>query len=185
MPYKNALLSVLLMLIIGIAGWVTLIYRVNHNNGQKTLDIPDSYMEGVTALIIDKQGKLSMRIVTPKMIHFPQNDTAKFTAPKLTLYRQSPQPWFIQSNHAIAENGIDNLDFWDHVTIHHAADASNPATLIKTSRLIVHPNHKTAETDKPITLLQPNVTINGIGMRANMETGRIKLLSQARGEYVP
>ena len=50
---------------------------------------------------------------------------------------------------------------------------------------MVHPNEQTAETNALITLYQPNITVNAIGMTANIDTGDIKLLSQARGEYAP
>ncbi|MBV9576025.1 MAG: LPS export ABC transporter periplasmic protein LptC, partial [Gammaproteobacteria bacterium] len=74
---------------------------------------------------------------------------------------------------------------WNNVTIHHAADVNNPATLIKTSTLTVYPNKKLAQTNAFITMIQPSLLVKAIGMQADMNTGDIKLLTQARGEYVP
>jgi lipopolysaccharide export system protein LptC len=142
-------------------------------------------MENITAVIMDKQGKPSLKIVTPKMVHYAANDTTHLTSPKLTLYRKSPQPWFITAAFAKATQGIENVNFWDNVVVKHAADNSSPSTLIKTSTLMVHPNQQIAETHDVITLLQPNLVINATGMHADMNTGDIKLLSAARGEYVP
>ncbi|MCW5582746.1 MAG: LPS export ABC transporter periplasmic protein LptC, partial [Gammaproteobacteria bacterium] len=61
----------------------------------------------------------------------------------------------------------------------------SPATLIKTPTLSVQPNKQIAETNDLITLIQPNLVVKSTGMYADMNTGNIKLLSQARGEYVP
>lgn len=142
-------------------------------------------MEVVTATFMDKQGKPSIKIETPKMVHYIENDASHLTDPQLTIYRKSPQPWFITSKFAKARGGIELLDFWEDVTIHHAADLANPATVIKTPKLTVHPNAQTAETSELITLIQPNITVKATGMFADMNVGSIKLLSEARGEYAP
>jgi hypothetical protein len=34
-------------------------------------------------------------------------------------------------------------------------------------------------------LIQPGLVVNALGMYADLNTGDIKLLSQARGEYLP
>lgn len=142
-------------------------------------------MENVTATILDKFGKVSMKIVTPKMVHFAKNDSTDFIDPQLTIYHKSPNPWFIESRTAKALHGMDNVVFTDNVVIHHPADYNNPATVIKTTTLTVHPNEKTAETTEPITMIQPNSVMQAIGMHADMDSGNIKLLSQAQGEYDP
>lgn len=142
-------------------------------------------METVDAIILDKEGKVYMKIVTPKMIHFASNDVTDFIEPELTLYHKSPQPWFIESRFAKAKEGIEKVIFRENVTIHHPADSSNPATVIKTASLTVYPNAQTAETGDKVTMLQPNSTVKAIGMFADMNSGNIKLLSQAEGEYVP
>jgi lipopolysaccharide export system protein LptC len=101
------------------------------------------------------------------------------------LYRNSPLPWYVEAKHAKAHHGMDEINFWENVTIHHAADAQHPATLIKTESLFVKPNEQTALTKDFVTLTQPNLIVKATGLQADMNTGDIKLLSEARGEYVP
>lgn len=186
MTYKYAAISLIMIIVVGLATWTTYFsYRPQNNASTTTTLLPDAFMEDVTAFIMDKQGKPSMKIITPKMVHFTENDTSQLTSPQLTLYRKSPKPWYVTANQAKATQGIENVHFWDNVVIHHAADNTHPATLIKTSTLMVHPNKQTAETDKLVTLIQPNLVVKAIGMNADMNSGDIKLLSQARGEYVP
>ncbi len=149
------------------------------------INAPDAYMEQVQALIMDKDGKLNMKIEAPKLVHFTKDDMTDLTAPIITLYRQSPMPWFISAKFAKATQGVENVNFQQNVVIRHSTDVETPETIIKTAALMVHPNAKTAETKELITLLQPNLTVKSIGMFANMHSGDIKLLSQPRGEYVP
>jgi lipopolysaccharide export system protein LptC len=185
MTYKNVALGLALAVAIVSAAWVTLSYRNQSALMTQATALPDAYMEDVVAIIMNKQGKINMKIVTPKIIHYSENDLAQFTTPELTIYRKSPQPWYVTSEHAKTVNGTDKIDFWENVVIHHSADSNNPATLIKTTSLVVHPTSQTAETIDPISLIQPNLIVNGIGMFADMSTGYVKLLSKARGEYVP
>lgn len=185
MRYKNIALGTVLFTIIGMAAYLTLSHHGDRNKATESSALPDAYMEDVVATIMNKQGKISMKIVTSKVVHYSHYDVAQFSTPHLTIYRKSPQPWYVTSLHAKSMHGLDKIDFWDDVVIHHSADRNSAATLIKTTSLIVHPIEQTAETDQPITLIQPNITVNGIGMFANMNTGYVKLLKEARGEYAP
>jgi lipopolysaccharide export system protein LptC len=185
MIYKT-LFTFILIATLGLVVWSSFsFYRPEKPNAVKTSSLPDAIMEDVTALILDKQGKPSMKVITPQLIHYTENDTTHFSTPQLVLYRKSPQPWYISAKFAKATEGIENVHFQEDVTVHHAADQRNPATLIKTTTLMVRPNKQTAETPEFITLVQPNMTVKAIGMYADMSTGEIKLLSQARGEYEP
>lgn len=187
MTYKNIFLSLIMLVAIGLVGWTTFLSYRPHPTvvADNASSLPDAYMEDVSAVILNKFGKPSMKIVTPRMVHFASHNTTQLIAPHVTLYRKSPQPWYITSNFAKASQGIENVAFWENVTIHHAADQNSPATVIKTPTLMVHPNQQIAETKDLITLIQPNIVVKATGMHADMNTGDIKLISQARGEYAP
>lgn len=186
MTYKYSIISLIMTAALGLAMWTTyLSYQPQPHATTRPSSLPDAFMEQVSAVFMDKQGKPNLKVKSPKMVHFITNDTTQLIKPELTIYRKSPKPWYITANHAKATQGIDNINFWDNVTIHHAADENNPATLIKTPTLTVHPNKRTAETDDLITLIQPNLTVKATGMYADMNSGDIKLISKARGEYVP
>lgn len=183
---KNTLISTLLIFAVGLSSWSILIGKksdaLKPTNSTKE---PDAYMEEVIATIFNKQGTPSMKIETPKMVHYADNDTTNIAKPHITVYRQSPEPWYINSNFAKATQGIDQILFWDNVIIHHAHDIDNPTTTMTTTSLTVFPNEQLAKTDEAITVTQPDSTLKAVGMFANMNDGTVKLLSQARGEYVP
>lgn len=183
---KNTLMGFLLILSIGLSSWSILLGKKSDAlTPTNSSTEPDAYMEDVVATILNKQGIPSLKIETPKMIHYPENDVTDISKPHITVYRQSPEPWYINSNFAKASSGIDQILFWDNVIIHHAQDSDNPTTTMTTTSLTVFPNQQLAKTDKPITVTQPNATLHAVGMFANMNDGTVKLLSNARGEYVP
>ena len=186
MTYRNIFISFALMLVILFSVWTMFFMDHSRNlNTQEEKQLPDALMEEVTAITMNKQGQPTMKVVSPQIIHYAKEDTTYFTQPDITLYRKSPQPWNVTATHAKAIQGVDQINFWGAVTIHHPADQNNPTTLIKSPTLTVYLSQQIAETNDKITLIQPNVTINATGMQANMNTGEIKLLSEARGEYVP
>jgi lipopolysaccharide export system protein LptC len=186
MTYKNIFISFLMMVTMGLAAWTALLsLRPQKISTHQNTSLPDAFMEDVISIVMDKEGNPKMQIITPKMIHFVENDTTHLTTPKLTLYRKSPIPWQVTSKFAKATQGTEKVNFWDDVLIRHPGDNNNPATVIKTPTLTIHPNKNIAETNDFITLIQPNLEVNATGMRADMNTGDIKLMSRARGAYVP
>lgn len=187
MPYKNLIISLSLLLTITLLTWMSIGFWSYRTQEVKLLNpnLPDAFMQDVVALLLDKEGHLKLKIVSPKLIHYVSDDTTRLYFPKLTLYRKSPKPWLITAKNAKATDGIENIDFWDNVVIHHEEDDRNPSTLIKTSALTVFPNQNLAETEKHITLIQPSLKVNAKGMKANLNTGDVNLLSEAKGEYAP
>lgn len=186
MTTKYTFISVIMLAIVAVTSWFTYFTDKPHTkNLVNTKITPDAYMENVVALVLDKQGKPNLRIATPKLVHYAEKDTATLQTPELTLYRKSPTPWYINADTGTTADGVENVTFKDNVVIHHAADENNPATIIKTELLYVKPNKQIAETPAPITLIQPGLKVSATGLNADMNTGNIKLLSQARGEYVP
>lgn len=185
MTYKHTLISSVTIIIVLVAAWLTLAYLHKSSKTITTTSQPDAVMEDVVATTMNKQGKVKLKIVTSKLVHYAEDNTTNLTSPIVIIYRQSPQPWRITSKFAKAFGGIDQVDFWGNVIIQHAVTSHDPETIIRTATLTVYPNKQTAETHDSITLTQPNTFIKAIGMFANMNNGDIKLLSQARGEYVP
>ena len=56
---------------------------------------------------------------------------------------------------------------------------------MKTASLTVFPDKQQASTDNAIVITQPDTVIHAVGMLADLNEGTVKLLSQAKGDYVP
>jgi lipopolysaccharide export system protein LptC len=184
---KNGMITLLLLFALGLSAWSVLISPAHTNSANPGNDpkTADSYMENVTALTLGKEGKPTLKLVTPKMVHYPENDSTDIFAPRVTVYRKSPQPWFIDADFAKASNGIAEILFWSHVNIHHPSDSENPTTSLLTETLTIHPDKQTASTDQAVTFVQPDTTVHAMGMLADLNDNTIQLLSQAQGTYAP
>lgn len=183
---KNFTISLLILFATGLTGWSILITHFSHTPVTATdPKKPDSFMEGVIATTLGKEGKPILKLISPKMIHYPENDMTTIAEPRVTVYRKSPQPWFIDADYAKASNGINSILFWSHVNIHHPSDVENPTTSLLTESLTIFPDRQMASTDEAVTFIQPDTTVHAVGMLADLNDNTIKLLSQTQGEYAP
>jgi len=182
---KNTLMTLLFLVAFTLSAWSILLSRQPSSKNHDHSDEPDARMENVIALVMNKQGAPSLKVEAPVMTHYAEDDVTWIDHPHVTVYRQSPAPWTIHSNHAEASNGTEEIIFSDHVVIHHPTDVANPDTVMETTTLTVFPDKKQASTDQPVVITQPDTVIHAVGMVANLNDGTVKLLSEARGDYVP
>lgn len=186
LTFKNFIISLLLIVAASLSCWS--IFLSIHSEKKVTQNFsnqPDAIMEGIIATVMNKDGKPTLKVETPKMVHYVENDRTELTKPHLTIFRNSPEPWYVEALHGKTVQGINEITFWDNVVIHHLADHDNPITTMKTQALTIFPNQQLAETKEAISVIQPDTRIDAIGMLANWNEGTVKLLSQAREEYVP
>jgi lipopolysaccharide export system protein LptC len=184
---KNFSISLLLIFAVGLSAWSIIVSHSLSTTGNDNDDPKkaDSFMEDVTAMQFGESGKPSMKLITARMVHYPENDSTDILAPHVTIFRKSPKPWYIESNFAKTSKGLDEILFYSNVSIHHPADAENPNTSLRTETLTIFPDRQIASTDRAVTFIQPDTTIHAIGMLANLNDNTIKLLAQAKGEYAP
>ncbi len=182
---RYTVVSFLFCLAFVLSAWSILLSKQLTPQNTHHSDEPDAYMENVVALIMNKQGSPSLKIEAPKMTHYPEEDTTYINYPHVTVYRQSPEPWYINSDHAEASYGTEQIVFSDNVIIHHPPDVENPDTTMKTNSLTVFPDKKQASTENAVIITQPDTIIHAVGMLADLNDGTVKLLSEAKGDYVP
>lgn len=186
MSLRNFFLSILFAIAVALSAWSILLS--NHSQiviTKEEPNQPDSFMEDVIAIVMNKLGNPSLKIESPKMIHYSENDKTELMTPHIVVFRESPQPWHINANRAVTKQGVNEITFWDNVVIHHLPDTDNPMTTLRTKVLTIFPNEQLAKTSEAITVTQPDLIVHAIGMLANWNLGTIKLLSNAREEYVP
>ncbi len=181
---KKMLLSCLLCAAIGFSSWSLLLSHQKHEKSDLLTNEPDAFMEHAVAIILNKTGTPSLKISSPKMIHYKKNDTTHIVNPEVIVYRNSPEPWHVNANYATATQGTEKIVFSEHVIIYHAADAAASQTTLNTDSLTILPNLQQAKTADPVTILQPSAKVYGTGMLADLKLGTIQLLSQTRSEYV-
>lgn len=176
----------LLILTLTIMGGFVIIESVQNDETEQTLIAhPDGYMTNATYQDYNSQGELHALLNTPKMTHYPDNDTTQFLAPDVMMYTSQQVPWHITAEHGQSKQGTEKVLLWGNVIIHQPYRPGFPETTIKTSQITVYPDEQYAHTKKAVTIKRPGSTTDAIGLDADFKTGIFKLLSNSRGRYEP
>ena len=96
---------------------------------------------------------------------------------------QNHVPWIITADNGQSQAGVSQVHLWGNVKLLQPPARNSHNMTMTTSSLIIFPEKQLAQTDQPVVITEPGTVINGVGLRANLNTGEIQLLSQARGVY--
>ncbi|WP_455216742.1 LPS export ABC transporter periplasmic protein LptC [Kaarinaea lacus] len=146
--------------------------------------VPDAFMENFTAYNLDKKGKPVHELSAEYMVHFPENDYSEFTSPKFILYRSGIKRWFVSANKGTSTKDVSEITLQGEVNILRMSNTTGETDLaIKTSEILIRPDDNYLETEKTISLVSGAHNLQSVGIRADLDTGKVELLSHVRGEY--
>jgi len=135
----------------------------------------------------DEQGKLSYSFESDKLSHFRPNDddSLAYTSadkPYIVFY-ENASPWQVwaDTGHIDAEQ---NIQLSTNVEIQYTDELSKKTTL-QTEKLAIDTKLKLAKTDEPVTIRSPLGELTAVGMQADIQAKKIKLLSKVSGHHRP
>ena len=184
MTKSSLFLSLALLFSLGFSIW--LIHDTTQNNPVIAANdtTPDAFIINAHYIRMDKNGNPHLQIYTPEMTHYITHNISNFTTPHFIIYNAKGAPWDVTAKYGTSTAGIKQVHLWDDVKIHQAASANNNELTMTTTSLDIFPQQQTAATDQAVTIIQPNATINSIGLRANRKKAK-SIYSHARGVYEP
>lgn len=139
----------------------------------------DFYLRNATSAQYDTLGQLDSVLYSDSVDHYPSRHLAELSNPVVKFYKDGLHTWTITSQLGIVHDGGDQIDFSQRVVI----SSDDQQATLKTPFLTAYPSRKFAETDKPVTLLNPQGFTRAIGMTADLDNKQINLLHQVRGQY--
>jgi lipopolysaccharide export system protein LptC len=93
-------------------------------------------------------------------------------------------PWNLVSDAGRISTGADIIELNGNV-VAASADQGKPATAIRTDFLRYDPATGVAETQRPVTIEYASSVVHARGLRADLREGRLALLAEVRGQYIP
>jgi lipopolysaccharide export system protein LptC len=185
MTRNNILITLILILLVGLTGWLQNAVEVeepkekrHHKEGS-----PDYYMEDFTIIMMDEVGKPKQRLVSDKMLHFPHDDSTELTKPRLKVFKENSEPWYISANRGLISSDGDLILLKGDVVLDRPAETKLDALRLTTTELHIRPKDQYAETDKPVLLTGRGNKTSAVGMRVYLKQGKMHLLSRVRGTY--
>lgn len=187
MTAKNVILSSFLLITLSLSWWLvnaafTKNYLASASNSPTT---PDGFMTEANYTHFDQNGDIQSQLYSPKVVHYSENDTSFLNKPSLVMHTLDHQTWIISAEKGSSTHGTKEILLKDDVRVKRVKELQNSTSTLTTELLRAYPDTNLAETDQPVTIIQPGSIVKSVGMTANLKTGDINLLSQAQGVFIP
>lgn len=146
--------------------------------------VADYRMHNFTATYMDAEGRPKHRLHAADMVHYADDDTADISRPQITLYRPGTSPWQVFAAHGHVGPGGKEVTLDKGVRAHRDGPSTGWMEMVSRD-MHLRPDDHYAETDSPVTIVQPDSVVRAVGMQAYMKTERLILLSEVHGRYDP
>ncbi len=179
-----------LILVLGLmaagTGWLFYSLEARLAAQNQDSDAPQLVMGRFTATLINAQGIREQTLSAPKLTQMPADGGSWLEAPRLAIYSPDQQLlWRLNADRGWVSTDSSRLLLTEDVEAFRLPVAGAAALTLRTRDVTVYPDGQRAETDAPATLTTPGGELTGIGVRADMIAGTIRLLSTVRGRYAP
>lgn len=146
----------------------------------QTISEPESYMTQLKLTRFNDEGRIQYEFQARRAARQADTDVTIATDPQIT-FRESPKPWFLESNFGKLSADRSRVDLWDSVSARHLNDELR----IDTTALTLYPDRHYAETDRAVRMSGKNSTTEATGLRADLNEERFILLSDVRSTHDP
>lgn len=146
---SRELLTGLALLTLGLfAWWVNALRDEDAEVAQAGAPKPDYIAEGVVAVTMNEAGRAARRLTTPRLWHYPDDDSTELEEPRLTILSPSAPPWRIRSDTGWIGDDGEELLLQGTVRAQRAASRDLEALSLETSEMLLLPDWDYAETDR-------------------------------------
>ncbi|WP_158238370.1 MULTISPECIES: LPS export ABC transporter periplasmic protein LptC [Luteimonas] len=139
----------------------------------------DYLLRDFDLVALDSTGVEAFALQAPELQQTPGARTLELTTPFFQVPDENGERWEIRSATGWVSDDNEEVRLRGNVTADSPPGGSRP-TKMETEELNVFPQRNQATSDVLVNVLQRGSTMQGIGMRADLETGRIELLSQVK-----
>lgn len=179
--------SVVLLFLVAISSFA--IWRiVNTGTGSytSTVGAPDAFMQNFVSKQFRTDGTLKELMTATKLVHYSENDAAKFENCTIKLFDQnSALSWSVSANGGSSESGANLINLWGNVAFYHPATLDSKETRINTERAEIYLQEKYFESDVAVTFMQPNFIAKATGANVDLDKQVLNLLADVKETYLP
>lgn len=125
----------------------------------------------------DSNGAIQQEVFSRQMEHFSELSLTYFVEPEFIIYQNQQPLWRLAAKVGNMQDGILTLD--EQVTMVQIKPDSLVQT-ITTEFLEIDLNKKLVKTDNPITIESDSLFVQGQGLHADLNEGRVRLTHHVR-----
>ena len=176
-----------LLALAGIALNVVLWITRQRTNEQTFAGPPrsDYTLTDFTLNALDAEGKLSFQTIGPTLARRGDDGSIFVTTPDYVIYDGSGHEWKGKSDSAWVNKDGTIMRLDGHAEMHRQASQGVQPVDVVTRDLTTWPKDKKMETAAPATIVQPGSILRGTGMRGDLNTRELELLSDVHATIEP
>jgi lipopolysaccharide export system protein LptC len=154
---------------------------------------PDLFLQDFRATTFDAKGKPREALSAARAEHFPDDDSAELSTPKLSLTETGKPMLTITADRGRIAGDRNQGDFAGHVRVERAADPEPPAkgeepggpVTLTTESLHVITKDQRVQTDRAVTIEEPRGIIRGQGLEFDNKAKTVRIKSHVSGTFQP
>ena len=180
----------LLVIVLALlaAGGQLLFWLTRERPGPETFAGPprsDYTLTDFTMNALDAAGQRTFQVSGPRLSRRGDDGSIFVTTPDYLLVDGSGHPWRGTSDAAWVNQDGSLIKLQGHVEMHRAATGAGRPVDVVTRDLTTWPKDKKMETAAPATITQPGSILSGVGMRGDLNTKTLELLSDVHSTLQP
>ncbi|MGH8727751.1 MAG: LPS export ABC transporter periplasmic protein LptC [Burkholderiales bacterium] len=144
---------------------------------------PDTIVSNFSAARMDAAGRPDYTLSATKMFHYPDNDSTRLSAPRLSHFEPGKPPIHVRSDEGLVSKDGGHVYFQDDVEVTREARDNQSQLTLTTDFLHVIPEENLAKTPKPVVISNDELRLTGVGMELNSETHKLELHAKVKGRY--
>ena len=145
----------------------------------------DYTLTDFTLNALDAAGKRTFQVSGPRLARRSEDGSIFVTTPDYVLIDGNGHPWKGTSDAAWVNKDGSLMKLQGKVEMHREASDDVKPVEVATSDLTTWPRDKKMETAAPATITQPGSILHGIGMRGDLNTKVLELLSDVHSTLQP
>ena len=174
---------VLLGVLAALTFWLDHVVQPPAPRPQAPKDEPDYIVDGLSAMRMDRSGRVKHTLQAQRMTHYPEEDLTVLVSPRFVAYGEGHVPVTITSKHARMSGNGENVYFEDDVRVVRAPEGKLSELTLETSYLHVIPDENIAKTDKPVTIRDATAVVVASGLELHSETRVLELHGRVKGTF--
>ena len=177
---KNTI--ILCILLISIL-WINYILSdaLNYNNLDLDPKVTNHFINEFKMIETNADGKITWTMKGDRLEKFPNSPRSEVINPIVNINSTEIEIWIIKAKHALDPDSLFNsIHLTEDVEFNRYDENNNNEVNIITTEAVVYPNTEIIETIKFATITTPDSKTTGNGLIADMKSGQIKILSNAK-----
>jgi lipopolysaccharide export system protein LptC len=185
MTPRQVAAAAVLAVLAALTGWA--VWQLRDRESPPALVGPprsDYFVEDYELIGFDEAGQEAFWLRGPRLARHPQLGTLELEQPRLGMPAESER-WRGRAARGWVSAKADRLRLLGAVELRNTPVPGYDPMRLLTDSLDLLPDANRAETDSAVTIEGPGSILRGRGLRADLSTRDVELLSEVTGRYEP